>query len=68
MGAELSLFNFSGLTDRAEIGVAARRFRVETWFGEGAAQFRVASLHDYRLGIAVAADPGILRVRFALPR
>ncbi len=68
MGAELSLFNFSGLTDRAEIGVATRQFRVETWFGEGAAQFRVASLHEYRLAIEVAATPGIPRVRFALPR
>lgn len=68
MGAELSLFNFSGLTDCAEIGVATRPFCVETWFGEGAARFRVASLHDYRLDIAVAANPGIPHVRFALPR
>lgn len=67
MRAELSLFNFSGLTDRADIGVATRRFCVETWFGEGAAQFRVASLHDYRLDVTVAANSGIPRVRFALP-
>ena len=68
MGVELSLFNFSGLTDRAEMVAAPRRFCVETWFGEGAAQFRVASLHDYRLEIAVAANPGVPSVRFALPR
>jgi hypothetical protein len=59
--------NFSGLTDRAEIGIAMRQFHVETWFGEGAAQFRGASLHEYRLDIAVAETPGIPRVRFALP-
>ena len=45
-----------------------RPVAAETWFGEGAAQFRVACLHDYRLDIAVTAKPGIPRARFALPR
>lgn len=67
MGPELSLFNFNGLTDHAEIRPGAVRLHVETWFGEGAARIRVASLHGYRLSLATAPESGIARVQFALP-
>ncbi len=68
LGSTIRLFNFSGLVDVAERLPAVRVVFVETWFGEGAAEFRVASLHKFALSIRSGSPALTGQVRFALPR
>jgi hypothetical protein len=60
----IRLFDYAGLTQTTKLD-GQRRFFVETWFGEGAADFRVASLHGFTLNIV--AQGGKPSVRFGLP-
>jgi hypothetical protein len=66
-GTDLRLFSFNGLTDGKEAGGPGSGFTVETWFGEGAAAFRVASLHPFGLKLADAEDANGAGVRFGFP-
>jgi hypothetical protein len=55
------LVNFFGRTQRVEAG-AADGITIETYFGEGACSFRVASLHPFGLSLlTVPADRAALR-------
>lgn len=67
LGSAVRLFNFSGLFDVSERPPATRLLFVETWFGEGAAEFRVASLHKFTLTVQSGPTPRAGLVRFALP-
>ena len=68
LGSVVRLFNFSGLVDIVERPREAGPLFVETWFGEGAAKFRVASLHKFTLRVqSRKIPPAAPRVRFALP-
>ena len=60
------LLLFSGLIDGSDRPSTARVLFVETWFGEGAAEFRVASLHKFALAVQPGPTPQASRVRFAL--
>jgi hypothetical protein len=66
-GADLRLFSFNGLTDSQKVDTPGSGFTVETWFGEGSAAFRVASLHPFGLKLAEADDTNVARVRFGFP-
>jgi len=60
---QISLFHFNGhmqVVPRPRDG----RFIVETYFGEGSADFRVASLHPFTLEQLEAPDPRLAVVRF----
>jgi hypothetical protein len=67
-GEELRLFSFGGIDQRLPVSGGTARVAVETWFGEGPAEFRVASLH--RFGLHLVHQPsldGVPRVRFGFP-
>lgn len=66
-GTDLRLFSFNGLSDSATVDTPGSDFVVETWFGEGAAAFRVASLHPFELKVNNAAHTDGSRVRFGFP-
>jgi len=67
-GPNVRLFSFNGLVGTATMGTAeVPSFYVETWFGEGAAVFRVASLHGFHLTVAEAVDGSKPVVRFGFP-
>jgi hypothetical protein len=65
-GNALKLYSFSGVVDQVDV-VSSQRFWVETWFGEGAARFRVASLHPFSLKLECDDTPP-KAVRFGFPR
>ena len=48
-GNELALYSFSGLVHHRILPHRASHLYVETWFGEGAAEFQVVSLHPFEL-------------------
>lgn len=58
---QLRLVNFIGLQDQAAVPLPEQGFVVETFFGQGAAQFRLASLHPFEL---LTVTPDLPRVRF----
>lgn len=60
----IRLFDYAGVTQMARLD-SQERFFVETWFGEGAADFRIASLHGFTLSIV--DQGGKPSVRFGLP-
>lgn len=66
-GPELRLFSFNGLSDSAKVNALGSSFLVETWFGEGAAVFCVASLHPFELELSDIAQGERPRVRFGFP-
>jgi hypothetical protein len=66
-GMELRLFSFNGLSASATIDASRPSFTVETWFGEGAAAFRVASLHRFGLKFNGAVHEAGPVVRFGFP-
>jgi len=66
-GLDVRLFNFSGLTDASKLSQRHCPFCVETWFGQGAAKFRITSLHDFRLTLRSRTPESLPKVRFALP-
>jgi hypothetical protein len=64
--AEIALFHYHvrGHSTRVETPTEATTFVVETWFGPGSAEFRVASLHDFKLVMTHVADRQTPCVRF----
>jgi hypothetical protein len=66
-GNALRLFSFSGLTASTTLDESKRGFIVETWFGEGAAAFKVASLHPFELTVDGAEGSIKPMVRFGFP-
>ena len=60
----VALFHYRGHTAAVTIAVEATSFGVETWFGEGSAEFRVASLHEFRLALDHNAQRAQVCVRF----
>ena len=65
----LNLYAYSGLTDAASVVGSGRAFLVETWFGEGPAEFLIASLHAFSCKV-VGESPasGLASVRFGFLR
>ncbi len=63
-GTELRLFSFNGLTAWAHVDRPGASFVVETWFGEGAAAFRVASLHNFALKVNEGEGGSTVRFGF----
>jgi hypothetical protein len=66
-GDDLRLFSFSGLTASVKVDPSRPGFAVETWFGEGAAAFCVASLHRFRLQVCEGVNSDVPMVRFGFP-
>ena len=62
--SEVRLYSYRGLLERAEMHSGNPRFVVETWFGQGAAQFRIASLYSFKINIGKLVPKGVPRVRF----
>jgi hypothetical protein len=65
VGDRLELYAFQG---EKVVADAKGPIAVETWFGEGDATFRVASLHSFSADVLRATPPSHSAVRFALPR
>ena len=63
----LTLFNDWGITDRARCAISDGEVAVQTWFGPGAATFRVASLHPFSLSLVKDPPPDAPAVRFGFP-
>lgn len=61
----IHLLQFNGLVDSRELTLPACAFAFETYFGQGAAEFRIASLHPFEA--LEADDPQIPTVRFGFP-
>lgn len=66
---QIHLLNFVGLADQTPLNTADGRFVFELFFGQGAAQFRIASLHPFELTHKLTPPPaeqisGLARVRF----
>jgi hypothetical protein len=59
-GTSAALHHINGYADRLERADPDVPIRVETWFGPGAALFRVASLHPFDLTVA---DSGLATTR-----
>jgi hypothetical protein len=66
-GTQLRLFSFNGLSASATVDASRPGFTVETWFGEGAAAFRVASLHRFALRVNNSDAGSTAKVRFGFP-
>lgn len=65
---QIHLLHFNGLTDDKALLHPDGRFAFETFFGQGAAEFRVASLHPFELSDPGATAPeGVPVVRFSFP-
>jgi hypothetical protein len=63
-GGAAVLHHINGYMDRIELAASDEPVRVETWFGPGPAQFRVASLHPFALETAPSADGAAIALRF----
>jgi hypothetical protein len=63
---KIALFHYHarGHSVNLRIPLDATTFVVETWFGPGPADFRVASLHEFKLALSDKADPTTPCVRF----
>jgi len=61
---ELFHYHARGHSVTVKIEPDACTFVVETWFGPGPAEFRVASLHEFKLVLSALADPTTPCVRF----
>jgi hypothetical protein len=59
---QLNLFSLSGREDAAP--AVGSRVAVETWFGQGIAQFAVVSLHPFELLLDERVPDGLPSVRF----
>lgn len=58
-----ALFHFRGHSSTVALSRSGKSFIVQTWFGPGAADFRVASLHGFELSLRDAPH-GLPCVRF----
>lgn len=65
VGNRLELYSYTG---RVTIVEAPGPIAVETWFGEGDADFRIASLHPFHADARGETAPGRTAVCFELPR
>lgn len=65
VGTRLELYSYAGRVTMVE---APGPIAVETWLGEGDADFRIASLHPFELDLQARTRPGHAAVRFELPR
>jgi hypothetical protein len=63
---DLSLYSYSGLINRCIVPSERDSFGVETWFGEGAANFKVVSIHPFDLELSDQMPNG-MSVRFGFP-
>ena len=63
---ELSLYSFSGIVNSCLLPSECNTFGVETWFGEGAAKFKVVSVHPFTLELTDQIPSG-MSVRFGFP-
>ncbi|HEX9294842.1 MAG TPA: hypothetical protein VF881_03380 [Polyangiaceae bacterium] len=63
----VTLFNDWGITDQASCSPTDQETVVQTWYGPGAAVFRVASLHPFSLSLAKDAPPDVPTVHFGFP-
>lgn len=63
-GADLRLFHFNSYHQSAQVADPVGRFCVETWFGAGDAEFRVASLHEFEIRVVESRPEGLAVVRF----
>jgi hypothetical protein len=50
--SSLRLYSYSGAIETAAVPADMQSFVVETWFGEGPAEFRIASLHPFKCALA----------------
>jgi hypothetical protein len=66
MAQKIALFHYHarGHSVSLQIPPDATTFSVETWFGPGPAEFRVACLHEFKLALCDKADPATPSVRF----
>jgi hypothetical protein len=62
----VTLFNDWAITDEAACDGPDDAVCVKTWFGQGSATFRVASLHPFSLSL-VKEPPALPTVRFGFP-
>jgi len=62
--SELRLYSFGGTVAEAELAAGAG-FCVETWIGQGPAEFRIASLHPFAMAVIDDGGRCGARVRFA---
>jgi len=60
----LALFHYRGHNTMVNVPHRSEAFVAETWFGEGPAEFRVASLHDSELSLDRNAHSPLPCVRF----
>lgn len=65
-GEKITLRNYNGKVSRCALKSSGGPFVVETWFGQGSADFRIASLHSFQLSMPERALRTIPRVRFSL--
>jgi hypothetical protein len=64
-GDRARLYQFRGQTAELQTPLGSTSFVVETWFGIGPAEFRVASLHPFELAVVRSADTSTRCLRFA---
>lgn len=62
--SHLELYGYGGTVDQAPYPESGSKFAVETWFGLGKADFRLACLHDFTVTLTQRADEHLPRVRF----
>jgi hypothetical protein len=63
----VALFNDWAITDEAPTTPADQDLCIRTWFGQGAATFRIASLHPFTLSIPKGEQAGLPTVHFGFP-
>jgi hypothetical protein len=61
------LFNDWAITDEAVCTPVDQDICIRTWFGQGAASFRIVSLHPFTLSIPKLEQPGLPTVHFGFP-
>jgi len=61
------LFNDWAITDEAATTPVDQDICIRTWFGQGAAAFRIVSLHPFTLSIPKLEQPGLPTVHFGFP-
>ncbi len=66
--SKVTLYGYGGLVDHTELEPGESLVHVETWFGEGAAEFSVISLHSFELKVLRAIPSGAMKVRFDVAR
>ena len=64
VASEVRLYSYRGLLEFRTIQPGNWRFIAETWFGQGAAKFRIASLHRFKIELGRPVPPGAPSVRF----